>query len=253
MGSRFDDDAVIRRVWDAPELVFGGGRALLMQLAHPQVAAAVAAHSTFRTDPGARLRHTLEAAGAVVFGDDREASRAVRHVQAAHRRVVGPGYSATDPDLQLWVHATVVDTALVVYERFLAPLDAGDAERYYQDSMRVAEALGVPRSAQPADAAAFRAYVDGMVAALEVSDGARDLAQAVLRPRTTWPLAPWVVGVRQLTAGLLPERLRRQFGLSWDRPRQALFTAAEVAARQLLPRMPIDLRRLPAAVLVAAA
>ena len=188
-----------------------------------------------------------------MFGDDREASRAVRHMRAAHRRVVGPGYSATDPELQFWVHATVVDTALVVYERFLSPLTADDAERYYQDSIRVAEALGVPRSAQPADAAAFRAYVDGMVAALEVSDEARDLSQAILRPRTPWPLTPWLVGVRQLTVGLLPDRLRRQFGLSWDRPRQAVFAAAEVTARQLLPRIPVDLRRLPAALLVAAA
>ena len=229
MSARFDDDAVIRRVWAAPELVFGGGRALLMQLAHPKVASAV------------------------VFGDDAEARGAVRHMRAAHRRVVGPGYSAGDADLQFWVHATVVDTALLVYERFLSPVSRGDVERYYQDSVLVAEALGVPRSAQPADAAAFRAYVDGMVASLTVSGEARDLAEAVLRPRTTWALGPWVVGIRQLTVGLLPDRLRREFGLSWDRPRQAMFAAAEVAARQLLPRVPIELRRLPAAVLVAAA
>jgi len=237
----------------AAEDQLGRGRALLMQLAHPQVAAAVAAHSSFRTDPGARLRHTLEAAGAVVFGDDAEARGAIRHMRAAHRRVVGPGYAASDPDLQFWVHATVVDTALYVYERFLSPLSTADVGRYYEDSVRVAESLGLPRSAQPADAPAFRAYVDGMVASLAVSDEARELAQAVLRPRTPWTLGPWVLGIRQLTVGLLPPRLRREFGLSWDRPRQAMFAAAEVAARQVLPRVPIELRRLPAAVLVAAA
>jgi uncharacterized protein (DUF2236 family) len=249
----FADEAVIRQVWAAPELVFGGGRALLMQVAHPQVAAAVAEHSTFRSDPKRRLRHTLEATGAVVFGDDDEARAAVRHMRRAHRPVTGNGYAATDPDLQFWVHATVVDTALLVYERFLRPLSAYDAERYYQDSVRVAETLGVPRSSQPADLGAFRQYIAAMVGSLEVSAQARQLAQAVLRPPTAWTLGPWVVGIRQLTVGLLPDRLRQEFHLSWDRPRQALFAAAEVAARQVLPRVPIELRRLPAAVLVAAA
>jgi uncharacterized protein (DUF2236 family) len=253
VSSLFDDGAVIRRVWAEPELVFGGGRALLMQLAHPKVAAAVAEHSTFRSDPGARLRHTLDTTGAVVYGDDAEASAAVRHMRRAHRPVTGDGYAATDPDLLFWVHATVVDTALLVYERFLRRLSPADAERYYRDSVRVAEVLGVPRAAQPAHLAAFRGYVADMVGSLEVSAEARHLAQAVLRPATAWTLGPWVVGVRQLTIGLLPARLRREFHLSWDRPRQALFAAAEVAARQVLPRMPIELRRLPAAVLVAAA
>jgi uncharacterized protein (DUF2236 family) len=249
----FDDGAVIRRVWAAPELVFGGGRALLMQLAHPKVAAAVADHSDFRRDPGARLRHTLETTGAVVYGDDEEARAALRHMRSAHRRVRGPGYAAHDPALQFWVHATLVDTALLVYERFLSPLSVSDGERYYADCVRVAEALGVPRAAQPADLAAFRCFMADTVETLTVSADAHELARAVLHPPASWTLEPWLVGIRQLTVGLLPQPLRRQFGLRWDRPRQALFSAAEVAARQVLPRVPIELRRLPAAVLVAAA
>ena len=253
MTGLFDDASVIRRVWAAPELLFGGGRALLMQLAHPSVAAAVAEHSTFRSDPGARLRHTLETTSALVYGDGDEARAALRHMRAAHRRVNGRGYAAHDPALQFWVHATLVDTALVVYERFLSPLTDDDAERYYGESVRVAEALGVPRRAQPHDLGSFRSYVAETVQTLEVSAEARQLALAVLHPPTPWTVEPWLVGIRQLTVGLLPAPLRRQFGLRWDRPRQALFAAAEVAARQVLPRVPIELRRLPAAVLVAAA
>jgi uncharacterized protein (DUF2236 family) len=245
------DGAVIRRVWNEPLTVYGGGRALLMQLAHPGVAAGVADHSRFRADPTARLRHTLEIAGMLVFGARAEAEAAVAGMRAVHRTVKGPGYAADDPELQLWVHATLVDTALLLYERFLHPLTPAEAESYYQESTVVAEALGIPRSRQPVDLAEFRAYMGDMVDTLRVGVDARELARAVLHPPLGWVAEPWLVLFRQLTVGLLPARLRREYGLGWDLPRQVALTAAELTARQVLPRIPLELRRVPAALLVA--
>jgi uncharacterized protein (DUF2236 family) len=235
--------SIARRVDGELILLLGGGRALLMQLAHPLVARGVAEHSDFRRDPFARLRRTLDATNAIVFGSEAEARAAAAAVNAVHRRVVGDGYRADDPDLLMWVHATLVDTALLVHERFLRPLSPDDAERYYQESTAVAEALGAPRDRQPVDLAAFRQYVDGMVVSLEVSDQAREVAGAVFHPRLPMVTGPFVALGRQASIGLLPERLRRGYGFDWDGRRQLALDAAALASRRLLPLLPPALRR----------
>jgi uncharacterized protein (DUF2236 family) len=242
----FPLDAVVRRVDKEAVLVLGGGRALLMQLAHPLVARGVAEHSGFEADPWARLVRTLQAGYTIVFGTRAEAERTAAVVHTVHERVTGDGYRANDPELLLWVHATLVDTALRVHTRFLGPLTRRDASRYYEESMVVAELLGVPVDAQPPDLPAFRGYVRHMVATLEVSDEARQLADAVLHPRAPWMAEPVFELGRQLTVGLLPRPLREQYGFGWDRSRKVALMAAGVAARQVLPRLPAVLRKVPA-------
>jgi uncharacterized protein (DUF2236 family) len=243
----FPSDAVIRRVDSELVLLLGGGRALLMQLAHPLVARGVAEHSGFESDPLARLERTLTATYAVVFGTTAQAVRAGQVVRSVHERVTGPGYYANDPELLLWVHATLVDTALAVHRRFLRPLPAGDADRYYQESTRVAEVFGLRRDQQPEDLAAFRRYVDGMVADLAggLTDQSRQLANSVLHPRLPMVTAPLMLGVRELTTALVPGRLRQAYGLSWDRRRQTALGAASLVLRTGLPLVPTLLRRLP--------
>ena len=245
----FPEDAVIRQVSSEAILLLGGGRALLMQLAHPQVAAGVADHSGFEADPFGRLRRTLEATYTIVFGTTDEADLVARQLWAVHERVTGPGYRANDPELLMWVHATLVDTALRIHSRFLRPLSGRDAARYYQDSITVAEVLGVPRDVQPPDLVAFDRYMRHMVGTLEVSDTARDLANAVLHPRLPFVAEPGLALARELTAGLLPRPLRQQFGLGWDRNRKAALLLAGAASRTVLPRIPSVVRRAPVTVL----
>ena len=239
-------DAVIRRVDGEGVLLLGGGRALLMQLAHPSVAAGVADHSEFAADPFARLRRTLEASYAIVFGTEDQARRTAAAIRAVHDRVSGPGYDANDPDLLLWVHATLVDTSLRVYTRFVAPLTRAEREAFYEESMLQAELLGCPVSHQPATLDDFREYVRTMVGSLQVSDVARRLAHDVLHPRVPWFSEPVFELGRQITVGLLPAPLRAGYGLRWDRPRQAALTAASLASRRIVPRIPAAVRRAPA-------
>ncbi len=247
----FPKDAVVRRVDKEAVLILGGGRALLMQLAHPLVAKGVAEHSGFEADPWSRLVRTLQAGYTIVFGTREEAEQMAAVVHAVHERVTGDGYEANDPALLMWVHATLVDTALRIHTRFLGPLPRRDAARYYTESMTIAEMLGVPVAEQPADLAAFRAYVRAMVASLEVSDEARELARSVLHPSTPWMAEPLFELGRQLTAGLLPRPLREQYGFGWDRNRKAALLAAGLASRQVLPRVPSVLRKVPAASITA--
>lgn len=241
----FSDDSAVRRINRESILLLGGGRALLMQLAHPSVAQGVADHSDFRTNPWSRLQRTLEATTTIVFGSQHAADRAAAGVRKVHERVVGPGYTANDPELLLWVHATLVDTALRVYRRFIGPIPPADVAEYYEQSKTVAALLGCPVEAQPDTYDDFRDYVRHMVATVEVGDTARSLARDVLYPRMPVVLAPAFEIGRQLTVGLLPPPLRERYGFSWDRPRQAALLAASASARAVLPRLPAAARRFP--------
>jgi uncharacterized protein (DUF2236 family) len=203
-----------------------------MQLAHPMVARGVAEHSGFRADPFARLRRTLDASYRIVFGSADEARRTARAVRAVHERVTGEGYQANDPALLLWVHSTLVDTAMRVHARFLRPLSDAEAAEFYEQSMVVAELLGVPMEVQPPDVAGFRGYVRGQVGSLVVGDDARRLAKAVLHPRVAAPVEPAVAFVRNLTAGLLPPPMRAGYGLAWDPARQLALLSTSLASRQ---------------------
>jgi uncharacterized protein (DUF2236 family) len=247
----FPADSAIRRVDGEAVLLLGGGRALLMQLAHPAVAQGVADHSGFEADPFARLRGTLNAMTTIVYGTTEQAARVAAQVKGIHRRVRGDGYYANDPALLLWVHATLVDTALRMHERFLRPLSDRDARQFYDESKILAEVLGVPMRAQPDDLDDFRTYVRDTVASLEVSDAGRQLARKVFHPQVPWFAGPVTEPVmllaQQITVGLLPRPLREGFGFSWDGRRKAALLMAGAAARQVLPRMPAALRRFPMA------
>jgi uncharacterized protein (DUF2236 family) len=239
----FAADAVVRRVDGERVLLLGAGRALLMQLAHPLVARGIAEHSDFPSDPYGRLRRTLAASYTMSFGTVEQAERTAAVVRAVHERVRGDGYDANDPELVMWVHATLVDTALRVHDRFFGGLSADEAEQYYQESKRKAVLFGTPLEDQPRDLVEFRDYMQWMVATLRVSDEARRLGHDIVYPALPLPLSPLVRLGREVTAGLLPPTFRRQFGLAWDPVRGAALEAAALAGRLTLRHVPAPLRR----------
>ena len=242
------------RVNSETALLLGGGRALLMQLAHPLVAAGVAHHSDFRTNPLPRLTRTMELTLALVFGTVDDAMAAARSINGVHRRVhghleeatitmpAGTPYSAGDKDLLLWVHATLVDSAIATYEAFVGPLTVADREAYYRESQVVGRLLGIAASDFPPDHAAFAAYVAERCRSLEVTDQARGLAHSVLHPplRRVPRLAFWPHGL--VTAGLLHPDLRSGYGLAWGPGRRTAWRITRVALRFLVARLPRWLR-----------
>jgi uncharacterized protein (DUF2236 family) len=236
--------SVLRRVNREPVLLAGGGRALLMQIAHPKVAAGVAEHSRFREDRLGRLVRTLRPMYAIVFGTPEQARAAAVAVATRHATVIGPGYRANEPELLLWVHATLVDTALTMYTRFVGALSPETIERYYSEATRMGCLLGVPERMMPAGPAEFRRYMGEMVTSLQVSDEARAIAKAIFAPRPA-PLAPVFLGARVVTAGLLPPPFRKQYELSWGPSREAALDAVARVSRATLPMLPSGLRRPP--------
>lgn len=234
----------LRRVSGEPVLLFGGGRALLLEIAHPLVAAGVAEHSNFRRDPFGRLQRTLEALSSIVFRDRAAALAAARGVARAHQRVAGAlaepagrfaagtRYTGREPELMLWVWATLVDTAVLVYERFVGELGEDARRAYYADHRCVARVLGVPDALVPPSWEAFRAWFDAMLAsdALFVTPAAREIAASVLEPAAAIADAR---KLRLITAGLLPPRLREAFGLAWDDASAARLEKLTVSVRGL--------------------
>jgi uncharacterized protein (DUF2236 family) len=242
-------------------LLVAGPRALLLQLAHPLIAAGVAEHSSFLLDPLSRLRATLDRMLGIVFGERQEALAHAQAIREAHARVrgtlregtrafpIGAAYDARDPDLLLWVHATLVDSALVAYERFVAPLDPATRDAFVLESGVVASLVGVPETALSADHAGHRRYFDRVVASpvLEVTPTARRLANAVIRsPIRFVPRFAGHLG-SILTLGLLPPGIRERYGFVWRPMHQRAHTVLAATVRRAIPLIPTGLRAFGAA------
>jgi len=255
MDRYFRPDGAAWRIGRELALLLGGGRALLLQVAHPLVAAGVAEHSDFRENPWKRLEGTMNAVWAVVFGTRAQADRAARRVRAMHSRVqghtaAGTPYSALDPELLLWVHATLVDTALLVYGQWVRPLGAEEQAGYYEEMKVAARLFGIPNDAMPATFDDFRAYMRLMLdgPAICAGETAREIADSVMHPPLPLPLRPAMELANLITAGLMPPRLRREYGLSWDPVRAAVVGASrETTRRVLMPLLPARVRTVPAA------
>ena len=249
----FTRDSVSWRVDREAVVLAGGTCALLMQIAHPAVAAAVDAHSDFRTDPFARLRRTLGASWAIAFGDLPAAEHAIGRINAIHavvRGVVpesGSPYRALDPELLLWVHATLVDTALQMHDRFVAPLNPAEQDAYHREAASVAIRLGVPEALVPPTAAELRTWMAGRIDSGEVrvSPTARALLPWILYP-TRFP-PRWIWDVAHLASvSVLHPAVRRQYGLRWSAPRERGVERLAAASRWLVPRLPSVIRHVPA-------
>jgi uncharacterized protein (DUF2236 family) len=245
----FGPHSILWRVNREAAVALAGTCAILMQFAHPKVAAGVRDHSRYQVDAAGRLRSTLDLTLAIVFGPRPAAMQAVRAINARHRTVRGPGYSATDPELLLWVHATLVYSAIRGYRALVGPLTDAEADRYYQDTKAIGVLLGIPRELYPARVDAFEAYLREMINSGEVAVGhdARRMADHVLHPEfrgvPRMAFAPLTV----ITAGLLPSELRVAYGLKWGRAQRAAFAACRAGLPRLLKIAPEPVRWLPPA------
>lgn len=252
----FGPKSMMWRVARERVLVLGGGRAVLMQLAHPLVAAGVGQHSVYASDPWARTFATLDLTQRTVFGTRSEAREAARHVNRLHAGVTGTldvpagayvagtSYQARQPDLLLWVFATLVDTARCMYPLVVGPLPEADWETYYQEAKRSVRLLGLPEKHIPPTLADLQAYVAEMLDsdALAATPDAHAVARAVLRMPVPLVLRPAFALGGEATIGWLPECLREIYGLAWDKRRQRLLDAGTAGLRRLLPAVPAALR-----------
>ena len=239
---------------EAMLLLGAGPRALLLQLAHPAVAAGVADHSDFRADPWRRLAGTLRSYLTIVYGTSASADAEIRRLNRLHRGIVGPGYSARDPALSMWVHATLVDSTIAVYDTWLEPLSRERRAAFYAETRPIGRAFGVPDDVLPADVDAFEGYLATMLepgGPVRVSAVARELAGVVLRPPLA-PLAPalgWVPPAAYAwtlwpSVGLLPQSVRDEYRLPWGARERAVSAWLVSGWRAWRPLLPAGFRQM---------
>jgi uncharacterized protein (DUF2236 family) len=238
-------------------VLLGWSRAILLQMAHPLIAAGVAQHSSFNASPLAsaqRLHHTVRAMLHLTFGDATAYERTLDGIRAIHRRVngtlataVGPfpagtRYSAEEPALLMWVHATLIESAVLTYDALVGPVSGADRDQYCREAAPVAIALGAHASEVPPTWQAMTDYIARTHASgvLVVGADAQAIASAILRGRLTAMTGPAAWLNRRLTAGWLPPGIRAQYGLDWSPRRERQFARAlrvVRALRRATPRM----------------
>jgi len=231
----------------------GASAAFLLQLADPAVAAGVAQHSNFRGDPYGRLRRTLVSTFSVAFGSTDRAHAAISHLNAIHRSVSGTvpesgtAYEARDPVLLLWVHATLIDTALRIYDRYVEPLSVEEMDAYLRESRPVALRLGVPESLYPNDVAGLREWMAERMASgtVQVTPTARSLSHAILYPSSFPPRFVWTAA-HLVSFSILPPEILSSYGIQWGIRRRRAMSRVATVTRAVLPLVPVPLRYVPA-------
>lgn len=250
----FGPGSMMWRVDREAAVFLGAGRAILLQLAHPWVAAAIAEHSRTLADPIGRFHRTFAVVFTMVFGTVDQAMAAARRLHRRHRAIqgrltetagrfpAGSAYRADDIAALSWVHASLVETALLAHDLVLPPLTPGDRERYYGESLRFAGLFGIPRASLPQDWTAFAGYIDAMFRSdvLTVSASARAVAGEIFRGAGAGLRIPsWYLA---LTARMLPPGMRDAFGLAYGRKEQRAAERALAWLRRSYRFLPAPLR-----------
>lgn len=235
-------------------LFLGAGRAALLQLAHPWVAAALAEHSTVMTRPIARFHNTFRIIFTMVFGSLAQATAAARHLYSMHTHIQGQmpeevvqyergsHYQANEVAALRWVFATLVESAVMAHDAVLPPLAPSEREKYYAESCMLAGLFGIPPQALPESWEAFADYNREICAsgALGVGAGARAMAHNLLAGAGSWIHPPhWY---RAVTTMWLPPRFRDEFGLFYGAKEKNSAERALRVLQQVYPRIPGALR-----------
>jgi uncharacterized protein (DUF2236 family) len=242
----FGPDSVSWRVHREVTVLFGGARALLMQAAHPLVVAGANQTGMYERNPWRRLQRTLILTYTITFGTKAEAHEAAERINDVHRRingvdpVTGLRYDALDPELLLYVHACLVDSALVFERLTVGTLDDAGRQRFHEEQMLAAELLLVPREIIPPTVPELREWLAGFErsGALRVTEGARRVADLFLNPPEEAEWRPILKGVARLAFATLPPGVREMYGFDIGPVKEGAARATLVATRALRPLLP---------------
>jgi uncharacterized protein (DUF2236 family) len=261
-----DRRGMLRRMAAEPVLALILQRALVLEVAHPKIGAAVEDHSAFRGRPYRRVWATLDVAVRIVWGDEATAREAAAQVYRFHDHVngalpdgsadwpAGAPYTAHDATLLLWVWATLVDTMRCGYERWVAPLSDTEADAFYADMVGFARFFGIAADLVPPDRRAFAAYYESVLDSDTLAPTPTSVAMVhdVLWFRHWNVPAPAVRALRALSIGVLDARVVDRYHLALEPRDGALFERLDRGLCRWYRHRPAWLlRRLPEAYVLA--
>ena len=246
----FGPDSVSWQVHREVTVLFGGARALLMQAAHPLVVAGANQTAMYERNPWKRLQRTLILTYTMTFGTKADADAAARKINDVHTRIngidpiTGKRYDALDPELLLYVHACLVDSAMLFEELTVGALDDEGRDRFHREQMLAAELCLVPREMIPPTVPALRAWLADFEdrGELQVTDGARRVLDLFFEPPAEAEWRPILRGVSRLAYGTLPASVREMYGLPFGPIRRGAMRATFPAIRATRPLLPPKFR-----------
>ena len=227
-------------------VLFGGARAVLMQAAHPLVIAGARETGFYERNPWRRLQRTLVLTYTITFGTRAEADAAAERINDVHTRVKGVDpvtglpYDGLDPDLLLYVHACLVDSALLFEAATVGRLDDAGRQRFHEEQMLAAEMVRIPRSAIPPTVPELRAHLQAVYDSgiLRVEEAAERVAALFRDPPREAEWRPVLTGVSRLAFGTLAPELRALYGVELTPARRTALRAAFAATRWFRPLLP---------------
>jgi len=258
----FGPDSVTWKVLKEPFLVIGARLALLLQVAHPLVAQGALDHSRYKEDPFGRFERTVAWVSQVVFGTTKEADVACQRINQIHAKVKGlmpakygtgpyPGgtpYSALDPDLLLWVHATLIYSIVVTYEKIIGCLSEDEKDTLTREWNKVALRIGLTEQKLLKSWKDLLAYVSFMVLSGHAvpGEGSKEVAKTILKAHTVNPI---FIGLQALSSffalGLLPAMIRNGYGVRWTPLHSACFDGLCQMLKKTINKLPEPFRSSP--------
>jgi uncharacterized protein (DUF2236 family) len=235
-------DGVSWRVFANPVSLFiGGVAAVLLELAEPSVRSGVWDHSSFRRDPGTRLKRTGMAAMMTVYGPRSEAEKMIERVVRMHGHVKGitpegTPYRASDARLLDWVQATATFGFTEAYHRYVRPLSSAEKDLAFAEAEAAALLYGATNA--PRSWAAWEAKLAATAPGLEgseiIADFMRIMGEAPILPLPMrWLQRLLVRAAVEMTPD--PVRLLPQLRGSGLSPCEATLVRAMGRAAALLP------------------
>ena len=218
----FGPNSMHWKIYRTPGIILGSYRALLLQIAHPAVADGVRQFSDFKADYLGRAERTFTNMIKIYFGDQATALKSGLGLHHMHNMIRGKvamtsggdeeQYCANDPELLLWVLATLIDTSLELYETICEPLNEKDKELFYKESKLTAAVMGIPAVIFPKDLDSFYKYYKEMLTGEElvINEVTKSLTLDIFKP----PYFPSYIA-KILAAGFLPSRFREELELSF--------------------------------------
>jgi len=228
----FGQDSMHWKLYREPGIMVAGVSALLSQIAHPAVAVGVFHYSEFQKDFLGRAHRTIFSMMRIWMGSQTEAIQSAKRLHQIHHhirgtfkerkngKIVDRAFCANDPDLLLWILATMVMATVRAYEKVYQPLTAAERNHFFEETKITAQLMGIPLAEYPTDWAAFERYYEDILAGdvLEVGEMSRSISKDLFRA-----YFPFSALMQAMAAGFLTEKLNQNFDLKFDKKEQRIF------------------------------